>query len=272
LSRGSYEGNLHSQPNLPARPHDISALRRVHQPRSVLPLGRIGPPFSLLLARRTVPKHTSADVLRAWEPLWAHRATPRLPRDSEEPRGHPYRCRRALPNRIVASQALTALRRMGRGSLDSLRGPDEPSADHGSHPSATTLNRRAVDVYLQTSRTLGRTTNHLGVPKNAPMATGPASSPRQPQGVLLLSHHAPRSEAASKGSALRPCRALHPVLSRLRRSEERHIQLGTGLEARMSPSALRGLASTFRRTHQPGSGTHRGSHLTGEDTLLAVQE
>jgi len=229
-------------------------------------------PFSLLLASRPVPKHTSADILRAWEPLWAHRATPGRPRDSEEPRGHPYRCRRALPNRIVASQALATLRRMGRGSLDSLRGPDEPSADHGSHPSAITLNRRAVDVYLQTSRTLGRTTNHLGVPKNAPMAIGPASSPRQPQGVLLLSRHTPRSEAASKGSALRPYRALRPVLNRLRRSEECRIQLKTDLEARVSPSALRGVASAFRRTHQPGSGTHQGSHLPGEDTLLAVQE
>lgn len=61
------------------------------------------------------------------------------PRDPEEPRGHPYRCRRALPNRIVASQALATLRKMRRGSLDSRRGPDEPSADHGSRPSAITL-------------------------------------------------------------------------------------------------------------------------------------
>lgn len=86
-----------------------------------------------------MPKHTYADVLRASEPLRAQRVAPVRPRGSEEPRGHPDGCRRALPNRIVASRAVAPLRRMGRPSLDSLRDPDEPSADHGSHPSTITL-------------------------------------------------------------------------------------------------------------------------------------
>jgi hypothetical protein len=255
LSRGSCEGNLHSQPNLPARPHDILTLRRVPRPRSVSPLGRIGP-FSLLLASRLVPKHTSADLLQASEPLRAQRVAPVRPRGSEEPRGHPGGCRRALPNRIVTSRALAPLRRMGRGSLDSLRDPDEPSADHGSRPSTITLRSSS---YGRPSPDIETTRPNLEPPRRSEERSGSLWIDHEPS---LASKRHPCSPSTLQGARRHRRGRLHDhtelsVLASTDVSAPKNASSGFGSASKLGRARRRSAARPLRSEERLGQARGR---------------
>jgi len=89
-----------------------------------------------------------------------------------------------------------------------------------------------MDVHLQTSRPLGRTSNRLGAPKNALTAFGSAMSPRWPRSVIPA----------------------HPP-----RSKERDGIEGVGLTTTPSSPSSPQPTSALRRTLRPASGRPRSS-------------
>jgi hypothetical protein len=131
----------------------------------------------------------------------------------------------AEPRRSLG--AFASLRRMRPGSLDTLRGPDEPSADHGSRQSAITLKSSSIRC---PAPNVGDTRSNRRPPlppEGCFMIAGPASDPRRSHSVTLLS----RSH-----------------------SEEYDDSRGIGLATEPSSSTFPQPISALRRTLHPASG------------------
>lgn len=125
------KGNLHSQPNLPTRPRDVSstpksaetsrgfAVRPVRAPRPALASTSYAESVLVLTSSRCrSPDGLSSRRGKSLVLLRASRLSLRQSLNLAEPQ--------------MVFRALATLRRMQRGSLVSPCGSDEPSADHSS--------------------------------------------------------------------------------------------------------------------------------------------